>query len=184
VKMKRNMISVLMLLGLWTILVAGSWVRPTFTEPAMPNDWRLPTVEELKNNWKWTETEIKKNLQVSADFNGDGLKDEAKLMIKNNGSAIGLLVVFSSRGEEKDWVLLDSGFPTAMQKYRISYKKPSVYQVSCRIRRPCLLCEKKEPCNKGIRHISIKTPTIVINDRDIFIWNKKRSSFVEILNYS
>jgi hypothetical protein len=123
------MIFVLILLRLWTILVAGSWVKPTFTETAMPTDWRLLTVEELKNNWKWTETEIKKNLQVSADFNGDGLKDEAKLMIKNKGAAIGLFVVFSSRGEEKDWILLDSGYPTALQKYRISSKKPSVYQV-------------------------------------------------------
>jgi hypothetical protein len=182
--MKRNLISVLALLGLWTILVAGSWVRPTFTEPAMPNDWRLPTVEELKNHWKWTDAEIKENLRVFADFNGDGIKDEAKLMVKNNGSAIGLLVALSSKNKENEWVLLDSGFPKAMQKYRISSKKPSVYQVSCRIRRPCLLCEKKEPCNKGVRRISIKTPTIVVNDRDIFIWNKKRSTFVELLNYS
>ncbi len=182
--MKRNVISALALLGLWTTLVAGSWVRPTLNEPAMPKDWRLPTVEELKYNWKWTDQEIRKNLRVSADFNGDGLKDEAKLMVRNNGSAIGLLVVFSSKSEEKDWILLDSGYPAAMKKYRISYKKPSVYQVSCRVRRPCLLCEKKEPCEKGVRRISIKTPTIVVNDRDIFIWNKKRSAFVELLNYS
>lgn len=182
--MKKNLVSVLALLGLWTILFAGSWVRPTLSEPAIPKEWRLPTVEELKSNWKWTEQEIRKNLRVRADFNGDGLKDEAKLMVKNNGSAIGLLVVFSSKNQEKDWILLDSGYPTAMKKYRISYKKPSVYQVSCRIRRPCLLCEKKEPCENGVRRISIKTPTIVVNDRDIFIWNKRRSVFVELLNYS
>ncbi len=182
--MTKKILYVLVLLGVWAALVAASWVRPTLSEPAAANEWRLPTVEELKKNWHWTQKEIKKNLRVVADFNGDGIKDEAKLMVKNNGSAIGLLAVISSNKAEKDWILLDTGYPNAMKQYRISSKKPSVYQVSCRIRRPCWLCEKKEPCKKGIRSISIKTPTIVVNDRDIFIWNKRRSTFVELLNYS
>ncbi len=180
--MQRKLFSILILAGVWAILFAGSWVRPTLNQQAVPKEWRLPTENELKKNWQWTDQEIKNNLQVTGDFDGDGFIDQAKLMIKNNFSAMGLLVIFSPKKVGEYWMLLEIGKLNTFKNYRIASKKPSVYEVSCKIKKPCLLCQKKEPCKKGKRKISIKTPTIVVNNENVFIWNKKGGSFLELLN--
>ena len=182
--MKKNLLKTLILAVTWTMFCAGSWVQPTENKHAVPKDWRFPTENELSLNWKWTTKEIQENLIVIGDFDGDRIKDEAKLMVKKDHSAMGLLVVFSPKTSMEYWMLLDFGVPKTLKKYRISLKKPSVYQVSCQIKEPCLFCENKEPCKNGERSISIKTSTIVVNKKDVFIWNKKRSRFMELLNFS
>jgi len=182
--MKKNLLKALVLAVTWTMLCAGSWVQPTENKQAVPKEWRFPTENELAKNWKWTPKEIHENLKVIADFDGDRINDVAKLMVKKDHSAMGLLVVFSPNTNMEYWMLLDFGKPKALKKYRISLKKPSVYQVSCQIKEPCLFCENKEPCKNGERSISIKTSTIVVNNKDAFIWNKKRSGFMELLNVS
>jgi len=182
--MKKNLLKILFLALFGTMICAGSWVQPTENKQAISKEWRFPTENELTKNWKWTKKEIEENLKVIGDFDGDRINDEAQLMVKKDHSAMGLLVVFSPKTDMEYWMLLDFGKPNTLKTYRISLKKPSVYQVSCQIKEPCLFCENKEPCKNGERSISIKTSTIVVNDKDAFIWNKKRSGFMELLNFS
>jgi hypothetical protein len=177
--MKKNIFKILVLALIWTLLFAGSYIQPLSNQSAIPKEWRLPTEDELIKNWKWTKKEITENLKITGDFDGDRVKDEAKLMVKKDHSAMGLLVVFSPNSTMEYWMLLNIGKPKTLKTYRISLKKPSVYQVSCQKKKPCLFCENKEPCNNGERSISIKTSTIVVNQKDVFIWNKKQSGFLE-----
>jgi hypothetical protein len=182
--MRRNLLSILVLALFWTMLCSGSWVQPTENKQAIPKEWRLPTEDELVKNWKWTQKEIIENLKIVGDFDGDRVNDEAQLMVKKDHSAMGLLVVFSPNSPMEYWMLLNIGKPKTLKTYRISLNKPSVYQVSCQIKEPCLFCENKEPCKEGERSISIKTSTIIVNDKDAFIWNKNQSGFMELLNFS
>lgn len=118
------------------------------------------------------------------DFDGDRRNDEARLMVKKDHSAMGLLVVFSPKSDMEYWMLLDMGMPKTLKTYRISLNKPNVYNVTCQLKAPCQFCENSEPCKHGNRSISVNTYAIIVNHKDAFIWDKKRSRFIELLDFS
>ncbi len=156
-------------------LFAGSWITQTESHQVVPREWRFPTENELIKNWKWTKQETQKNLKVIGDFDGDRVVDEARLMIKKDFSAMGLLVVFSPNSDMEYWMLLAIEKPKFLKEYRISSKKPGTYQVSCG--------DTKQPCKNDDQFISIRTKAIVINE-NVFLWNKGQSKFIKLPSVS
>ncbi len=174
--MKKNLFSVLVLVLIWIALFAGNWIKPTLNKFATPNEWRFPTENELIKNWKWTKQEINENLRVVGDFDGDRVNDEARLMIKKDHSSMGLLVVFSPNSPMEYWMLLAIEQPKSLKNYKISSKKSRVYQVTCK--------QIKKTCGGENQLFPIRALAIVVNDSDIFIWNRGQSEFIELLNFS
>jgi hypothetical protein len=46
----------------------------------LPEGWRAPTAKEVNQDWR--NNEQHRYVIVKADFNGDGIEDEARLLVK------------------------------------------------------------------------------------------------------
>ena len=68
-----------------------------------PPDWRMPTANELSSSWRSINPD--KFSIVRGDFNGDGVIDEAKLLVRKDGTGIGLFAFVSENGKYKTFLL-------------------------------------------------------------------------------
>lgn len=70
----------------------------------LPAGWRLPTPEELSDDWRGGGSD--RRAEITGDFNGDGKTDRAVLLISKKNHALGLFVFFvGSKGAH--WHKLD-----------------------------------------------------------------------------
>lgn len=62
-------------------------------EQALPKDWKYLDTKYLSDNWR--RGDASKFTSVRGDFNGDGIADEAKLVVNRSGSMMGIVVFLS-----------------------------------------------------------------------------------------
>jgi len=62
----------------------------------LPSGWRMPHSSELNDDWRRKDPD--KYSIIRADFNGDGLKDRAMLLVSIRRNEIGLFVFLSRKG--------------------------------------------------------------------------------------
>jgi len=96
-------------------------------EPAMPDGWRLPKNDELADSWRSSDADH--FATVNGDFDGDKHSDQAKLLVKNDGTQFGVFVWLAKRPaaisiyEEKDI--------TALHGMGIRLVKPTKVKTIC-----------------------------------------------------
>jgi hypothetical protein len=71
----------------------------TFAQLTLPSGWRRPTTAEAAGQWR--RKSPNGFLVVKADFDGDGQKDVAELLVEEKGKRGGLFVRLS--GENSGW---------------------------------------------------------------------------------
>ncbi len=97
-------------------------------ESYITEGWRLPAKEEAVSKWR-PEGEAP-YLVMNADLNGDGKEDEAKILVRDDNSGVGLFVFLSSNAKP-EIILLD----TVEDKNALSYMgifpvKPGEYKTA------------------------------------------------------
>jgi hypothetical protein len=86
-----------------TTLITGAGA----TEHISPPDgWRYPTEKELSDQER--SKSISRFASASADFNGDGIPDQAFLLKSTSYSGQGLFVFLSNKDRGSHWVTLDT----------------------------------------------------------------------------
>ena len=55
---------------------------------SLPHGWRLPAPAELADTWR--DASPSRYASLTGDFTGDGIADEAKLLLREDGSGFGL----------------------------------------------------------------------------------------------
>ncbi len=93
------------------------------------HNWRAPLENAIKAEWRSGDS--RKYIFIEGDFNGDGNKDEANLLVRKNGLVVGLFA-FISNGARFDAYLLDEfeedGF---FDEMGIRLARPGQYKTAC-----------------------------------------------------
>jgi hypothetical protein len=93
----------------------------------LPSGWRLPTPNETMQDWR--KDFVNNALLVRADFDGDGVMDEARLVVRDDGGAVAVAV---SLGRGAGIYLLgeihEAGWLEVMG---IVVVKPGKYKTAC-----------------------------------------------------
>lgn len=97
--------STLILLRVALVVLSLVGVIDAFAGPiVLPTGWRLPTQEELSDDWRGGGSD--KRAEITGDFNGDGKTDRAVLLMSKKNHALGLFVFFV-RSNGTHWHKLD-----------------------------------------------------------------------------
>jgi hypothetical protein len=138
--------------------------------------WRVPAKADLADESGWRNVDKSLYLTVSADFDGDGKKDKASLLINDKKNKMGLFVELSSQPGKK--IRLDETDDKSwIQAMGITIAKPGKYKTACG--KGYWACEKGEPAS-----LNLKLPAIDYFKEEsassFFIWDKKTKQFKRI----
>ena len=158
-------------------------VTPSFAKDniVLPEGWRYPTTAELSDEPGRKDTPTK-YIKVVADFNGDGIDDEAYLVKSTKFSGEGLLVRVSDKQKGYMWLTLatiDWGkkYPNVNLSMGIDIVKSGEYNTACG--KGYYECEKGEP-----KVLKLKRPAINYfkfeSANSFFFWDDKTAKFKSI----
>ncbi|MGE5190054.1 MAG: hypothetical protein ACM3NF_08370 [Gemmatimonadota bacterium] len=101
-------------------------------ETPAPDGWRFPQESDYSDDWlKYRET-YPVPFHVKSDFNGDGLADDAWIVIPRKGTGGGLCVLLSREEGAPDVIWLDRGkMIDAPQSVGIVAVPPGQYRTAC-----------------------------------------------------
>jgi hypothetical protein len=141
---------------------------------ALPKGWRFPNQTELRDRGE-------RVVQISADFNGDGVHDEA-ILLKSEESPEEGLWVWLSGNRTRQWINLDktksaSSHPNVPLQMAIEAVPPGTYAHGC--------FEFVEGCNPGTRRRNLTFHDLAIvyyrtGAASMYVWSKKDNRFQRI----
>jgi len=95
-----------------------------------PHGWRLPTSTEIDDDWR--KKDIDRYMIVKGDFNGDGVIDEARVLVRENGSGLGLFSFVSQKDHTVKAYLLDElKGVNSIHTMGIMKVSPGLYKTAC-----------------------------------------------------
>lgn len=143
---------------------------------SLPQGWRMPLISEISDDWR--KKDIGNYLLVRGDFNGDGVIDEARLLVREDGSGLGLFA-FVSQGNHtfKIYLLDEMKGPISIHAMGIKKVSPGLYKTACG--KGYWKCRKDEVPEITIQHDAIdyfKTESA----NSFFYWDIQASAFKRI----
>lgn len=93
----------------------------------VPEGWRVPSKDEYMN--EVGKSEEKDYLSVQGDFNGDGVEDEARLLVTTDGKKMGVVVWLSDRDQQKLYILGEED--AWLRGMGIDLALPGQYETAC-----------------------------------------------------
>ncbi len=147
----------------------------------LPYGWRYPTTEELSDDPERKDSPSKFAKAV-ADFNGDGINDEAFLLKSTKFSGEGLFVYLSDKQKGFKWLKIsvtDWGpkYPKVNLAMGIDTVKPGEYKTACG--KGYFECQKGEPEILKLRRPAINY--FKFGSANVyFLWDDKIESFKSI----
>ena len=149
----------------------------TACSSSLPQGWRLPTSEELKDTWRY-ESESR-YIIIKADFNGDGIVDEAKMLVRKDGTGFGLFAFINQKDNSFKIYHLDE-MEDGKLIHAMGIKKvmPGSYKTACG--KGYWVCRDDEPSEITIKNESIdyfKTESA----NSFLYWDDTLATFKRIL---
>ena len=132
--------------GLIALLSSGT----ARAELPLPAGWRIPSREETDQSWR--NANRSRFLSDSADFDGDGLVDSARILIRNPGRRAGLVVTLA-REPRRAVVLDEFGDPDWAWYAGVAVVRPGKYQTLCG--KGLAICGNEGPAELALRHSAI-----------------------------
>lgn len=159
-----------------TIVVSLSLLAACSNSKSLPEGWRLPTSEELQDAWR-NESENKYTI-VKGDFNGDGIIDEAKLLVRKDSAGFGVFAfVYQKDHSFKIYQLDEMKDINLIQAMGIKKVPPGTYKTACG--KGYWDCQKDE-----VPEINIKNEAIdyfkTESANSFFYWDVKTKFFDRI----
>jgi hypothetical protein len=112
--------------------------------------WRLAGKRDLDAEWRIKDEN--RYARVRGDFNGDGVVDEARLVVSPDGKRLGVMVCLGD--DDKDCRVLDEADRAQFSRRGISLLPPGRYETACGI--GYMECQPGEPESVNIRHDAIQ----------------------------
>ena len=100
----------------------------------IPRGWRIPTSAEMQAEYdQWRNRDKNRFLLVEGDFNGDGVRDEARLLIsKKNPPRLGLFAFVSQKDRSfKAFLLIEMDNQRYIKALGIEKVSPGEYLTAC-----------------------------------------------------
>lgn len=159
-----------------TILVSLSLLASCSNSKSLPQGWKLPSSEELKDAWR-NESESRYTI-VRGDFNGDGIIDEAKLLVRKDGTGFGLFAFLYQKDHSfKIYQLDEMKDANLIRAMGIKKVSPNSYKTACG--KGYWDCQKDE-----VPEITIKNEAIdyfkTESANSFFYWDVKTNTFKRI----
>jgi len=160
-----------LILWLALVLAIGGTTWP-------PAGWRLPTEADYSGDWQDFREKLPTPFHVEADFNGDGVPDEAWILLRSAGVGWTVVARVSQKGRPAQVLELvaPDGFASA-QYYGITLAKPGRYETACG--KGYFECAPGEP-----KVLNLTRPSIEFfkyeSASSIFFWDAKAKRFREV----
>ena len=169
--------------GITTAALVGMAAQLTFMLPvgAASNldGWRFPDERDVTGNWRRFRQPDSEFYTTAADFDGDGTRDEAWILIKNDDSQWGLFVFLNADSADRQVIELERTdmAKAPPQNIGIELAKPGSYATPC--------AKGYYPCAPGEpRTITLRRPAInylVFEKANaFFFWDEARVRFERI----
>ncbi len=142
--------------------------------------WRYPNETDMTGDWKAFQDKIPKPYHVKADFNGDGLMDEAWILIKTEGKGWGLFIFLSKSNGGLEIIKLDEekgDMPP--QRMGIVLVSPSDKKYKTACGKGYWECKPGEPEELQISLSSIDY-FMYGSANSIYMWDTNKKSFKRI----
>jgi hypothetical protein len=130
-----------------------------------PPGYRMPTDADYTGDWQDFRAKPAKPFTVQADFNGDGVADDAWLLPATSGTGWALFAFLGSSTGQRRVILLDESASERVQRMGIKTVPPGKHQTMCG--------KGYEPCKPGEPSVlDLKLPAI-----DLFVFESANSFF-------
>lgn len=97
-----------------------------------PSGWRYPTERDYRDDWAEFRKELPVPFHARADFNGDGLEDEAWILLATRGQAWGLFVFVAQKSGRPMVLQLDEDRGQGRAQWMgIAAIPPGEYRTAC-----------------------------------------------------
>lgn len=165
----KNIISLLIVLTLG-ILVSTPCLSD---EIILPNGWRLPRNLEVQDEWR--DKDVNRYLLINADFNGDGIMDEAKLLISDKPFRLALFAFVSQHdGTFKSFLLDEKNDVGYLKSLGIAKVSRGRYKTACG--KGIIECRKDETDEvflqyNGIEYFKVESASMY------FYWDSSTKTF-------
>ena len=113
-----------------TLLIIIFFSNLIYAQLSLPPEWSYPNEKDIILDWKDFKNNYSKPYFASADFNNDGLIDEAWILFKDSSSIWGLFVFLKEKGESYRTIPLDIDSLGGAQRMGISIVAPGEYQTA------------------------------------------------------
>jgi hypothetical protein len=147
--------------------------------PKPPHGWRAPTIADLGSpaDQKWREKDPARYLTVIGDFDGDGIPDIARLMVRDDHIAYAIFVWLAHQDGTYKQVQLDEfadveGFPSM----GIRAVAPGEYPTGCARGYDCA---EDEPRYLNLKHTAISYFKTDASNR-YYYWNDSTRTFSQV----
>ena len=143
------------------VLLSVSMLSAAADTPTVPEGWRFPTAKELSNE-KMRNDSATKFATAIADFNGDGVLDQAFLLKSTKFSGEGLLVWLSNGPGKFRWIVLDTidwgpKYPNVPLSRGIDLIKPGVLEYICVVKENANDCDAE---GEGRLKMTLRRPAL------------------------
>jgi len=143
-----------------------------------PDGWRFPVESDYSGDWQTFREELLTPFHVGADFNGDGIIDEAWILIRTRSVGWGLFVFLSQKdGKTKTIQLQERKRDGNPQRFGIKLVPPGKYKTACG--KGYWECKKGEP-----EIVELSNPAFEFflyeSSSSIYFWDKKAKAFKQI----
>lgn len=145
-------------------------------QPPAPQGYRYPRATDYSGNWQEFRKKIPVPFHVRADFNLDGIKDDAWLLIRNNGMGCGLFVFLNHPNRSPQVIRLMEG-ATPAQHFGIILAQPGKYKTACA--KGYFDCAPGEPKLLKVTKAALSFFAYE-SAESIYIWKPKTRSFQEV----
>ncbi len=144
---------------------------------SLPAGWKIPLASDIRND-DWRKENIDRYMIVRGDFNGDGILDTARLLMREDGSMLGLFAFVSQKdGSFKVYLLDEMKATEAIHSMGIKKVSPGSYRTACG--KGYWACGKDEVPNISLRNDAIdyfKTESA----NSYFYWDTQTNTFKRI----
>jgi hypothetical protein len=138
----------------------------------LPPGWREPLEKEANQEWRKESPTL--YLSSIGDFNGDGVEDQAKLLVRENDEAVALFVIISDKKDHKTYKLDQSEGISTLDVMGIDIAPIGSHKTACG--KGYWNCDQGEP-----EIVKLKNPAIDYfceeSANSFFIWNEKSQDF-------
>jgi len=176
--MNRSIILAILALSISTSFAASSNLDMSIKAP---KGWRIPTAAELSEPWRLEDPA--RYAAVRGDFDGNGLIDDAVLVVSTTRMAVGLFVRLSKLKARSAWKKLDEviiGPDSTLGSLAIAVATPGSYQVYCNPAETQLVsCSEEWSGSIVVRHEALDYWRFGSSSW-LFIWDKNSNCFVRV----
>jgi len=152
--------------GIWVFLLLFCELA---VAQGLPPGWRRPTKAEASEEWR--QKSLTRFLVVRGDFDGDGRRDLAELLVSDSGKEFGLWVQLSSQGGQ--WQMIHGGH-APLGELGIYIVRPGKYDTLCG--------DDPSMCAPGApQHVNLTTDAVGFmswgSTSSFFFWDQATKKF-------